>query len=389
MMRNDLLKPARALALLVACAAAGGAAMALRSTAFADPPPNDDFPGTTIAALPFTDTVNTAGATDQPGEPFCGPNEGLAVWYTLTAPSDAILKAELVGSDQGVFVNVWTGSSLADLDCVADGTFHAASPSEPALSQPAVFHATANTTYYFQAGSGLLPAEAGNLKLTITAGAPPANDDFPGITISQLPFVHAVDTTFATFEVDEFSVIGPTVWYNYTPTEDIELWADTLESDFRAHISLQDFRGHSPSGVDQEYWECEILDQGLFYRAKAGETIYFQIGAMPIGGTGSVVFRVEQYGPGSPELICYGRLGPPYEGYGGDGEDRGDEGYRGELGYDGDTDIGDVPMEGFPTGGGSPPSQDRSPWVAPVAGGALLTLALAVLGAGLRGRAQK
>jgi len=385
MIRNDLLKPARALALLVACAAALGAAMALPSTAFADPPPNDDFPGTTITTLPFTDTVNTTEATDQADEPFCSPNEGLAVWYSFTPPADTTLLADLLGSDYPVFVSVYTGTTLADLTCITDGVY---SPLPDEISQPAVFHAQGGVTYYFQAGSASFPAETGNLTLNLREGEPPANDDFPGTTITSLPFTDTVDTTFATFQADEHSVLGPTVWYNYMPTADIELWADTLESDFRARISLQDFRGHSPSGVDQEYMECEIFDQGLFYRAKAGETIYFQIGAMPIGGTGRLVFEVEQYGAGSPELICYGRLGPPYEGYGGDGEDRGDEGYGADLGYHGDTGIGGGPVADLPRGGGAPPSDDPWPWTAILGGGALATLASVALAVALS-RAQK
>ena len=346
-------------------------ATALLPPAAAAAAPNDNFPGTTISSLPFTDTVDTAGATDEPGEPFCGPNEGLAVWYSYTPAADGFLRAELAGSKSFGFVNVHTGDSLAALTCVADGGYN---PPPEERNQPAVFAATGGVTYRFQVGVGNYPPQTGVLTFTLSEGAPPANDDFPGTTISSLPFTHTVDTTFATYD-GQVSVIGPTVWYNYTPDQDVELWADTLDSDYRAMIDLRDFEANAPSGVDQEYRDCEIMDQGLFYRAKAGETIYFQIGAMPLGTTGRVVFKLKQY-DGSPELVCYGKMGPPYEGYGGKPRPTPtpDDGGGGEP-----TPTPESTPNALPAGGGAPPSRgDGLPWAAAF-GGALAVLASAAL----------
>src|SRR3990170_218522 len=91
--------------MIVAGAMAVGTAVAPPSSVFADPPPNDDFPGTTIASLPFTDTVDASGAADEPGEPFCSANEGLAVWYSFTPPADTTLLADAAGSDYPVFIS--------------------------------------------------------------------------------------------------------------------------------------------------------------------------------------------------------------------------------------------------------------------------------------------
>lgn len=333
----------------------------LPSTAAAAPP-NDDFPGATITSLPFTDAVGTAGATDEPGEPFCLANQGLAVWYSFTAASDMMLRAELAGSESYGFVSVLTGDSLASLTCVADGRYI---PPPDEINQPAVFEATGGVTYHFQVGVGGYPPQTGVVTFSVSQGVPPVDDDFAGIEITSLPFTHTVDTTFATSD-GQGSVIGPTVWYNYTPDQDAELWADTLDSDYRAMIELRDFEGNPPSGVDQEYQDCEIIDQGLFYRAKAGETIYFQIGAMPIGGTGQVVFKLKQY-DGSPELVCYGKMGPPYEGYGG------------KPRPSPTPDDGGGPSD-LPAGGGDPRSNaDGSPRAAIILGGVLAVLASAAL----------
>jgi hypothetical protein len=283
-----------------------------------------------------------------------------------------LLRAELAGSESFGFVNVFTGDSLATLTCIADGVY---GPAPDEVNQPAVFAATGGVTYHFQVGVGNYPPQTGVLRLTLSEGTPPENDDFPGTTITSLPFSDTVDTTFATSD-GQVSVIGPTVWYHYTPDEDVELWADTLDSDHRAMVDLRDFEGNQPSGVDQEYQRCEIIDQGLFYRAKAGETIYFQIGAMPIGGTGRVVFRLKQY-DGSPELVCYGEMGPPYEGYGGKPRPT-------------PTPAGDG-TSGFPAGGGAPPAD--APWAALIGGGLLLAAAGAALvrrqAQGERSRRQK
>jgi hypothetical protein len=117
------------------------------------------------------------------------------------------------------------------------------------------------------------------------------------------------------------------------------------------------------------------MDQGLFYRAKAGETIYFQIGAMPLGTTGRVVFKLKQY-DGSPELVCYGKMGPPYEGYGGKPRPTPtpDDGGGGEP-----TPTPESTPNALPAGGGAPPSRgDGLPWAAAL-GGALAVLASAAL----------
>jgi PKD repeat protein len=107
------------------------------------PPGNDDFADATpIASLPFSDTVNLAGATTQPSEPSpsCVGLQNTA-WYAFTPATTGSVSASF--EQLGAGLGVYTGSSLADLTEVGCGQFH---------FQFVTFRAQANTTYYFQVG---------------------------------------------------------------------------------------------------------------------------------------------------------------------------------------------------------------------------------------------
>ncbi len=90
--------------------------------AHAAPPGNDDFASATaIPALAYVDTVSTAQATLETGEPMppCGANVGKTVWYSFTPVADGALAANTLGSSFDTVLSVWTGSGLGDLDLVA------------------------------------------------------------------------------------------------------------------------------------------------------------------------------------------------------------------------------------------------------------------------------
>ena len=74
--------------------------------------PGDDYPGITIDSLPFTDSVNTSGASTEPGEPvasclFGGPPSA-TVWYNFAPSQDMLLRADTLGSDYDTVIAVWT-----------------------------------------------------------------------------------------------------------------------------------------------------------------------------------------------------------------------------------------------------------------------------------------
>jgi hypothetical protein len=333
-------------------AIAMGSALAVPSSAFADPPPNDDFPGTTITGLPFADTVDATNATDEPGEPF-SPNQGKAVWYSFTPPADTVLVADTAGSEVIYSVAVYTGTSLADLINVADGSSEFA----------AVFRASGGVTYYFQIASGQFPPTAGAATFNLHQGAAPTNDSFPGIEITGLLFTDTVDTTFATVETGEPALFGATVWYNYTASKDITLVVDTLGSDYDTRISVEtEISLDIPGGSIGDFTECGLARRVVF-QVTTGETVWFQVGGKGFpGATGTLVFNLAEIPPGGapePDPLCAEPTPTPTSSVI-------------------DDFAGDGPAY-LPGGGGPPPLRSGWPWAAVLAGGALSTLAAAAL----------
>jgi hypothetical protein len=141
---------------------AGGA---LPSVSLLVAPANDDFDNATvIAALPFTDNVNTSEATVAADDPLndetCGFGSigGHTVWYQFTPTEDTRINASTVGSDYDPNVFVYTGTrgNLARIAC----NF---------LPQSMTFDALAGETYFFLVGpSGEEPG--GNLVFKVDVG---------------------------------------------------------------------------------------------------------------------------------------------------------------------------------------------------------------------------
>ena len=104
------------------------------------PPPNDNFADAIpFASVPFSDSRDLSGATIEPGEPMvCGASFAGSAWYAFTPTTSGSY-----GSFGISGVNVYTGTSLADLANVACSDW-------PGL----YFYAEANRTYYLQMFSG-------------------------------------------------------------------------------------------------------------------------------------------------------------------------------------------------------------------------------------------
>jgi hypothetical protein len=65
-------------------------------------------------------TSYNAGATHQAGEPVFGDSTGKTVWWSWTAPVSGTVSIDLSGSDYSFPVAVFTGSTLAGLQMVAE-----------------------------------------------------------------------------------------------------------------------------------------------------------------------------------------------------------------------------------------------------------------------------
>lgn len=133
----------------------------------AAPPPNDNFPGTTVGAVPYSDTQDTTMATSEAGEPlFCGANT-MTAWYSFIIPVSGAYAFDTFGSDFATTVNLFTGASLPSL-----GSVGCVGISHNSFQSLAIFGAVAGTVVRVQV-AGNAPVSAayrtsGSMRLHIT-----------------------------------------------------------------------------------------------------------------------------------------------------------------------------------------------------------------------------
>lgn len=184
------------------------------------PPPNDDFDSATVvSAFPFTDELDTRGATAASDDPLnCFGSNGATVWYKITPAEDMAIAATAEGSSYPVVLGVFTGTR---------GNLTPSGPvfcSFPTPGARLVFDAVAGQTYYLLVGS-VFGGGGGDLRLSIEVPPPPPNDDIANATVvGELPFREELDTASATTgenppDPDCFGN-DHTVWYVFTPDAD-------------------------------------------------------------------------------------------------------------------------------------------------------------------------
>lgn len=82
---------------------------------------------TAIGSIPFTATIDTTAATDDPGDPFpsCSFGGLNTVWFTYTPTKDTTLLLDTNGSDYGTSISVFTGgcATPTEIACGHDDDF--------------------------------------------------------------------------------------------------------------------------------------------------------------------------------------------------------------------------------------------------------------------------
>ena len=145
-----------------------------------------------------------------------------------------------------------------------------------------------------------------------SAGAP-ANDDFPGIPISSLPFTDSQNTQDATVEPGEpaseclFGLpAAATVWYTYTPSADGVLAASTAGSDFDLLLAVWTQSSFPGGGLAEVGCTDPFNGQTtVAVEVEAGRTYYFQIGGFEFGDpTGQLSFHLEAGVPATNDDIA-------------------------------------------------------------------------------------
>ena len=201
-------------------------------------PANDDFDNATVITatdLPFSaGTLDTRGATtaaDDPDDPPGGSASGYpyaSVWYAFTPTENMSVTISTAGSDYDASVKVFTGARGALIRVTSSPEF--------------AFRALAHTTYYFMIhDSSGLDGIGGTLVFALNDLR--TNDDFDHATvIAGLPFSTTLDTRVATTASDDpTSCSGnprATVWYSFTPAEDMWLKASRAGSDYGSTLGV-------------------------------------------------------------------------------------------------------------------------------------------------------
>jgi hypothetical protein len=238
--------------------------------ASASPPANDLFANAEpVTSLPFSDSGDLNGTSTEPGEPQACNFQNQSVWYSFTPTVAEAVTIDLHGSDPGVVATVYQSfgpgiGSLGFVGCLGSG-------GSMELS------ASANTTYYIQAGS--VSFGSAHLQINLNEVPPPANDDFANATrIGSVPYSDTADRSAAGLESGEPAFpscgsISHTIWYAFTPTTDETLYAHGNAGGVNSFIAV--YTGNSLAGLTEV--GCGS-DRNVF-RATAGTTYWIQVGS--------------------------------------------------------------------------------------------------------------
>lgn len=250
--------------------------------AAAQPPTNDDFDyPTVITALPYSDATSLSEATIANDDPLAPCNDSLtpSIWYAFTPAVDMTVEAHTWYFDSVPVLSVFTGSrgDLTELGC----NYY-----EPSL----LLSLTGGVTYYFMITS--LWETGADLTLTITEVVTPSNDDFDAATlIPGLPFTALTNTRLATADPDDPTYGGgygegyPTVWYSFTPSEDVTVEIDASRSSFYTFLDVF-------TGSREDLTEIVYRSQRIVFAATANTTYYFMI----LGeSSGNLTLSVREY----------------------------------------------------------------------------------------------
>jgi hypothetical protein len=130
----------------------------------------------------------------------------------------------------------------------------------------------------------------------VPALAQPANDLITSPTvIPALPFSDGpVDTTTATTAPDDPDCVGngPTVWYRFTPSSDVQVSLDTRDSSYDTTLSA--YTG-SPGNLVQIACNDDFfgLQSKINFAATGGTTYYVMVGAYASGPGGTLFLHAD------------------------------------------------------------------------------------------------
>jgi len=135
-----------------------------------DPPPNDECVTATVAnTFPFSDTLDTRGATNNPDDPMMSCNDdgmqtdGNTVWYAFTPDETRTVNFSTIGSNYDTVLGLYTGEcgNLTEVECV-----------DIFIDDELFAEVEAGVTYYLKIGEYLGGSGGGTLILNIQEPPP-------------------------------------------------------------------------------------------------------------------------------------------------------------------------------------------------------------------------
>jgi len=276
----------------------------------ASPPPNDDFAAAIAVDDGFSEQRDTAGATLEPAEPQPSCIDvGSTVWYRFAPEGAGTFRISTTNSKFDTVLGVYVGNSLTTLTEVACNDDF-----DDRMQARLDLVADAGDTYFIQVGG--YQAATGLLRFSVERVGPapvqpPDNDDFADARVVN-ELVNEASTAGATIEDGEppscpssSGFLEATVWYRLTTTEVIGFIIDTVGSDFDTVLAV-----YSGDALDDLELRACNDDRGfgefqsrVQVRARAGETLYIQIGGyadgspfFPVGsGQGSLRLSIDPH----------------------------------------------------------------------------------------------
>ncbi|HUE98716.1 MAG TPA: carboxypeptidase-like regulatory domain-containing protein, partial [Anaerolineales bacterium] len=234
------------------------------------PPANDNFADAeAINSLPFSATVDNTDATVEPGEPLNCGSRFRSVWYSFTPTEDIAIRISLdspIGGSGSAELYLASGPEISDLAFV--GCAHSGFPTN--------LQVQAGQTYYLRVDTF---GQAGILQLNAEQITPPANDNFVSAeTINSLPFNLTVDNTDATVEPGESPDCMSrfrSVWYSFSPTENMQVRLNTFGSIAPGNVSIYLASGSSISELT--FLTCATGGTSALVQLEAGQTYYLRV----------------------------------------------------------------------------------------------------------------
>jgi hypothetical protein len=251
--------------------------------AWAAPPANDEMASAvSVSSLPYTSTQLTNEATGAQSDPDCFGG-GRTVWYSFAAAESRWVSVDTLESNYDTTLGVYieTEGTLTEVSC--NDNFG------PVRQSRVSFETVAGTTYHFMVGS-LNTGTRGTLRINVRDALPPApNDDVPTV-VGSLPFADSVDASTSTAGQDDPECTGSahTVWYSYTPQEDVRLLARTSESPWDTVVAGYQV---TTGGLDQLF--CTDSPDVTF-KAHGGSTYLIMVGNWYDAPAGDLHFSLDE-----------------------------------------------------------------------------------------------